>query len=695
MANEKPRPGAREDLIDVGREELRPRGKPKILLVDDEDQFRISLAKRLSARGYQVLDVDNGEDAMRVVRHEIPEVVILDQKMPQMEGIETLQALKEINPEVQVIMLTGHGSMESARVTGRYDVFAYMQKPAALEELIEKIEGARQEYRYAQARLESPYVEEPGLKSWLLGKEGMRPGFLILGAILFLAMFLMPAPERLTQILTTEKGSPQEELILGYAAYRSLAPGQSIAEYYGNMARLNLKGEELTRATLQRAQVMVGVLIVAALFWATGALPIGITALLVAVLMYWFQILPPNGVAKAFATDAVIFIFGVLAMATAIGKTGLDRRIGLLLLTPSTSILKMSLIFAPMVAVSASFLSEHALIAFIAPIFMLVYVGAIKVGGIGKDKALVVMMLLTLNYACNSGGPGSPAAGGRNAIMISILGDYGVTLTFGQWVMYGLPYVPVMALIVGVYFYLWGRNKVQLKQLNIASAVKRESEKIGKMTLDEYKTAIVLVLLIITWSVYSGTFGMGGPVILALVALSILKVLRFKDISGIHWSVVFLYAAASGMGFGLAQTGAALWIADGFISILPAAMAQSSAGLAISASIFTGVLTNFMSDGATVAALGPIVVPMATIAGASPIHVGLATAFASSFAHMLVIGTPNNAIIYALAKDHKTGEQLITMQDFLKHGFFVLLLSWLVLWFWVILGYWQWLPYPG
>lgn len=700
MVTEKTKPKSgvdHDDLIEVGREEFRLSSgdKPKILLVDDEDQFRTSLAKRLTSRGYKVLDVDNGEEAMRIARHEIPEVIVLDQKMPKMEGFETLKEIKAINPEIQVIMLTGHASIEGARETGKHDVFAYMQKPAVLEELVEKIENARQEYRFTKARLESPHIEEPGLKNWLMGKEGMRPGFIILGAILFLIMYLMPAPERLTLLLTTEKGSPHEELIMGFAAYRDLAPGQSIAQYYGRTAGLQLQGEALQKAAIQRAQVMVGVLIVAAMFWASGALPIGVTALAVAVFMYFFGVLPPNGVAKAFASDAVFFIFGVLAMATAISKTGLDRRIGLLLLTPTTSILKMGLLFAPMVAVAASFLSEHALIAFIAPIFMLVYMGAIKVGGIGKDKALVVMMLLTLNYACNVGGPGSPAAGGRNAIMIGILQDYGITVTFGQWVMYGLPYVPVMAILVGLYFYFWGRNKIQLKQLNIAASVKRESEKIGKMTMDEYKTAVVLVLLVITWSVYSGTFGMGGPVILALVALSILKVLRFKDISGIHWSVVFLYAAASGMGYGLAQTGAALWMADGFISILPATVANSSAGLSIASSLFVGILTNFMSDGATVAAMGPIVVPMATIAGVSPVMVGLATAFSSSFAHMLVIGTPNNAIIYALAKDHKTGEQLVTMKDFLHHGFVVLLMSWFVLWFWVILGYWQFLPFPA
>jgi solute carrier family 13 (sodium-dependent dicarboxylate transporter), member 2/3/5 len=306
-----------------------------------------------------------------------------------------------------------------------------------------------------------------------------------------------------------------------------------------------------------------------------------------------------------------------------------------------------------------------------------------------------VMMMLTLNYACNVGGPGSPAAGGRNAIMIGILGDYGITITFGQWVMYGLPFVPVMAVIVGLYFYLWSRNKRKITQLDVSAAVRRESEKIGKMTADEYKTAAVLVLLIFTWSAFSAKYGMGGPVILALVVLNILGILRWKEINSIHWDVVALYAAASAMGTGLASTGAALWIADTFVGALPSFLTESGAGLSIATSLFTGVLTNFMSDGATVAAIGPICVPMATIAGASPVMVGLAIAFASSFAHMLIIGTPNNAIIFALAKDYETGEQLVTMKDFFVHGFFVLLLSFAVLWGWVILGYWQWLHFPA
>jgi sodium-dependent dicarboxylate transporter 2/3/5 len=144
------------------------------------------------------------------------------------------------------------------------------------------------------------------------------------------------------------------------------------------------------------------------------------------------------------------------------------------------------------------------------------------------------------------------------------------------------------------------------------------------------------------------------------------------------------------MGYGLATSGAALWLADSAVSVLPEFL-KNGTGLCVSSSLITGVLTNFMSDGATVAAVGPITVPMATLSGTSPVMVGLATAFASSFAHMLIIGTPNNAICYAIAKDPDTGEQLLTMKDFLVHGTVVLLLSFAVLWIWVFFGYWQWL----
>lgn len=670
------------------------------MLVDDEEQFRKSMAERLTLRGYEVIDVDNGEDAIKIARSDFDiDVVILDRKMPDMDGEQVLAELREFRPAVHVIMLTGHGSMESAMEIGRLDAFAYLEKPVELDKLIGVIEDARADKPYSMARHEIAYVEKKSFWSWFKGTHSSRPGIIAIGILLFALIVFSPAPQRMLDLLSWEKtGNVQEDLNMGYADYRKMSQGQSVAEYYSKYSGMGntIKTEDgkktkeplTVKQNAFRAKVMLGILVVAALFWASGAVPIGITALIVGVFMYFLGVLQPDDIARAYAKDAVIFIFGVLAISAAISKTGLDRRIGILLLGPAKTLPRLLFIFLPMLGMACSFISEHALIAFIMPLFMIVYASSIRASGIKKDPALAVMFALSLCYVANCGGPGSPAAGGRNAVMLGILADYDLAPTFGEWVVYGLPYVPVMGIVIATYFFFMFRNKIKVKNLNVSAIVKEASDKIGPMNRREYFTAAILVLLILLWITSSDTLGMGGPVILCIVILNIFRILRWKDIAAIPWDVVFLYASAAALGKGLAVTGAALYLADSFTNILPEFL-RSGTGLAIATSIFTGVTTNFMSDGATVSAIGPITVPMATISGTHPWMIGFATAFASSFAHMMIIGTPNNAIAYTLAKDPVTGEQLVKLSDFLKHGTAVLLLSFVVLWGWAFLGYWR------
>ena len=280
-------------------------------------------------------------------------------------------------------------------------------------------------------------------------------------------------------------------------------------------------------------------------------------------MMCFFGVLPPDLVAKAYAKDSVIFIFGVLAIAAAISKTGLDRRIGMLLLGRSSSLPKFTFIFAPLLAMTASFLSEHALVAFLAPILMLVYMATIRSAGLTKDKALVVMMLLLLTFSGNMGGPGSPAAGGRNAVMIGILVGLRHGTQLRQWVKLGFPFVPVMALVIAAYFYFAFRNKIKVKDLDIAARGRRESEKIGKMTQDEYKAAAVLGALgSCSGRLCPGGLGWAGRLCLCIVLLNILGILRWRDINrstGMWWPST---AQPPPWVTGLATTGAALWLAD-------------------------------------------------------------------------------------------------------------------------------------
>ncbi len=671
----------------------------RILIIDDEDNFRESLSQRLKVRGYENITLNSGLNAMKVVRtNDDIDVVILDRMMPDMNGEQVLREIKKYRPEIQVIMLTGHGTHESAMEVGKLDAFKYLQKPCELEVLIEVIGNARKAKIRAMASHEIPNVKKGNIWTWMKGVHNSKPGIIILGFAIFASIMLLPAPQRLHELLGFEKTAQSTDINIGYSDYKNMEVGQNVAEYYGKKSKtektiINSDGTKSTiplsvDESVDRARIMIGVLIVAALFWATGAMPIGITALLVGVIMYLGGILKPNDAASAFVKDSVIFVFGVLAFSKAITKTGLDRRIGLILLGSSKKIRLYLFLFLPLFSISCSFLSEHALVAFIMPVLLIVYLKSIERVGIQEDYKYAVMLFLALNFAANAGGPGSPAAGGRNAIMMGILSDYGMAPTFGQWVQYGLPFVPVMALVIGTYFYFACYRKSKVKGINLSSIVKDASKKIGPMTKSEYKTTAILVLLIILWVGFSDVLGMGGPVLIALVLANIFRIISFRDISKIQWEVVALYAAATALGKGLAITGAALFIADWFISVLPEAL-MSGAGLAMSVGVFTGIVTNFMSDGAAVSAIGPITVPMAKIAGAHPWMVGLITAFTSSFAYIFVIGTPNNAIVYTMAKNPNTGEQLVKLGDFLKHGIAVWILSMLVIFFWVILGYWQ------
>ena len=197
------------------------------------------------------------------------------------------------------------------------------------------------------------------------------------------------------------------------------------------------------------AKITLAIFALAVFLWGTEALPLGATDLLVAVLLYLFAILPINDISRAYMYDAVFFIFGILVVAVGVAKTGLDKRIGLLLLSRIKSAKAFAFIFMPMLAISASFLSEHALVALLIPVLMGVYKVTCKMYGVEKDQALAVFLLLGICFAANHGGPGSPAAGGRNAIMVGYLMGYGTPISFLEWMKYGMPFVPLMGVIIG------------------------------------------------------------------------------------------------------------------------------------------------------------------------------------------------------------------------------------------------------
>jgi DNA-binding NtrC family response regulator len=113
-----------------------------VLLVDDEPEFLETLVKRLRKRKLNATGARSGEEALEVMRSEPVDVVVLDVKMPGMDGIETLRELKKIKPLVEVIMLTGHANMEVAITGMELGAFDYLMKPMDIDELLYKLQDA-------------------------------------------------------------------------------------------------------------------------------------------------------------------------------------------------------------------------------------------------------------------------------------------------------------------------------------------------------------------------------------------------------------------------------------------------------------------------------------------------------------------------------------------------------------------------
>ncbi len=130
----------------------------KVLLVDDEAPFVDTLAKRLSKRDLTIVTAFSGAEALQKLDSEANiDTVILDVKMPGMDGIETLKAIKNIHPLVEVIMLTGHATVESAIEGMKLGALDYLMKPCDIEILMTKVQEAKakkikQEEKIAEAR---------------------------------------------------------------------------------------------------------------------------------------------------------------------------------------------------------------------------------------------------------------------------------------------------------------------------------------------------------------------------------------------------------------------------------------------------------------------------------------------------------------------------------------------------------------
>jgi DNA-binding NtrC family response regulator len=116
---------------------------PRVLLVDDEEQFLDVLSQRLGTRGIDAETSTSGEEAMVKIKDRNFDAIVLDVMMPGMGGIETLKRIRKEYPELQIIMLTGRGSVDKAVEAMKEGAIDFLEKPADINKLMDKISEAK------------------------------------------------------------------------------------------------------------------------------------------------------------------------------------------------------------------------------------------------------------------------------------------------------------------------------------------------------------------------------------------------------------------------------------------------------------------------------------------------------------------------------------------------------------------------
>ena len=134
--------------------------KINLLIVDDEEQFLNSISKSLELRDFDVIAVNRGEKAIEAARKNPIDVALVDLKMPGINGEETLKALKAEHPWMEVIILTGHGTIDSAAECIKGGAYSYLQKPCNLDQILEGLKNAYKKKVMSKKKIEENKMDE-------------------------------------------------------------------------------------------------------------------------------------------------------------------------------------------------------------------------------------------------------------------------------------------------------------------------------------------------------------------------------------------------------------------------------------------------------------------------------------------------------------------------------------------------------
>ena len=386
------------------------------------------------------------------------------------------------------------------------------------------------------------------------------------------------------------------------------------------------------------------------------SIPLPAVAMLILIMEVILGVDTPDGVASSFMSDAVFFIMGSLMLAVSIVHQGLDKRLALVIINMTgNKTWRITFGFVAISAIMSSFVGEHTVAAMMLPVAL----SLIRNTGLdtGKATRLSTLLLFSIAYGCAIGSIGTPSGGGRNVIMIGYLSEFGLgEISYLEWMKYAYPLmlieIPIAAAIL--WFTFTPKQKIMdsaVRKLKVSVA------KSGKLNNNQVMAIIVFIMVFLGWVFLSPVIGLGIVALIGVFFYLSFRLIEWQDITRrTNWGVIILFGAAISLGIQMKETGAALWVAENALNSLQFIFQDVEVVRWFFSVVLSGILTNLLSNAATVAVLGPIVLDM----GGNPIILGMATSIASAFAYLTIVASPTCMII------HSTG--LVSSNDYLKAG---------------------------
>ena len=387
-----------------------------------------------------------------------------------------------------------------------------------------------------------------------------------------------------------------------------------------------------------KAKRFLAVLAVLVFLFMVEPIPLEITAILIGVLMVIFQIVDVKTAWAPYMHPVVVFIMCCLIFAIALDKAGITKRLGHFIVSKAgTSVTKFTFIISIGLGLASAFMHDAAAVS----IGIVTMLPLMRAAGIKPHTNTAKFMLISLAFACSCGGMGTLVGGGRTMVSAAFLKEFtGIELSFMDWIKYAMPMaiVTVPASVLVVYLIFRPDPTIQLPKLD---------QEIGPWTTREKVTMIIIAISFVLWltkEIHGLHYSVTG--MLGVAALILTGILKWDDIhENLEWgTALFIFGGGISLGLAMGESGAAGYFANLFF---PFVKGGGWMLLFIGVAVFGALVTNAMANVAAAALILPIVIPMAQLEGVNPAVLALCLGTATSFAMLLVIGCPPNAIAYS------------------------------------------------